>query len=84
MVVDAADVSVRQDAVVVQTAAVFLRHFLRFSVVSNKTLKLPLVIPTSHTGRWSSSADDLGDRGSGTPLPVMGSRPVSCSSAAAP
>lgn len=56
MVVDAADVSVRQDAVVVQTAAVFLRHFLRFSVVSNKTLKLPLVIPTSHTGRWSSSA----------------------------
>lgn len=52
VVVDAADVSVRQDAVVVQTATVFLRHFLRFSVVSNKTLKLPLVIPTSHTGRW--------------------------------
>lgn len=49
---NAADVSVRQDAVVVQTAAVFLRHFLRFSVISNKTLKLPLVIPTSHTGRW--------------------------------
>lgn len=33
MVVDAADVSVRQDAVVVETADVFLRHFLRFSVV---------------------------------------------------